>query len=52
MFNDEMEHNKAEKMKNGYRIGANVMQLSNAMHHLTELVGDQSFIAPFLNHFN
>ena len=47
-----MEHFKAENMKNGYRIGANVMQLSNAMQHLTELVGDQSFIAPFLNHFN
>jgi len=40
MFNEELEHMKAEKMKSGYRIQANVMQLSSAMQHLAETVGD------------
>ena len=52
MFNEELENLKADKMKNGYRIAANVMQLTNAMHHLSELAGDQSFLSPFLTHFS
>lgn len=53
MFNEELEHMKAEKMKSGYRIQANVMQLSSAMQHLAETVGDQSnFLTPFLAHFD
>lgn len=51
MCNDELEHVRGEKMRNEYHIHANVMQLSSAMAHLAETVGDQSYLAPFLAHF-
>lgn len=51
MCNDELEHVRGEKMRNEYHIHANVMQLSSAMGHLAETVGDQSYLAPFLTHF-
>ena len=40
MFNEELEQLKSEKIKSGYRIQANVMQLSAAMQHLSDVAGD------------
>lgn len=52
MFNEELEHLRSEKIKSGYRIQANVMQLASAMQHLADVAGEQSFLQPFLNHFS